>query len=109
MRVRRCIGALKKRRRVLKKRGSVLKKVCLVRGTGGGRLLQKGGGLLKKGGGWLSSVEVLQEFDPVPPTLSVSQTEMFIIYKELCHLDPALGPFLHNLEHCSEEYSHIFS
>ena len=42
---------LKKRRRacqkggrLLKKRGRVLKKVCLVRGKGGGPLLQKGGG-----------------------------------------------------------------
>ena len=34
---------LKKRGRVLKKRGRVLKKVCLERGTRGGRLLQKGG------------------------------------------------------------------
>ena len=61
----RCIDAFKKRRRVLKKRGRVLqkrgrvlqkrgrvlKKVCLVRETGDGPLLQKGGGwLLKKGG-----------------------------------------------------------
>ena len=32
-----------KRGRVLKKRWRVLKKVCLVRGTGGGPLRQKGG------------------------------------------------------------------
>ena len=53
MRVRRWIDALKKRgrlrkkrgRRVLKKRGRALEKRRLVRGTGGGPLLQKGGGL----------------------------------------------------------------
>ena len=43
---------LQKRGRVLKKRGRVLKKRRLVRGIGGGPLLQKGGGwLLKKEGG----------------------------------------------------------
>ena len=48
----RWIDALKKTWRVLKKRGRVLKKRRLVRGTGGGPLLQKGGGwLLEKGGG----------------------------------------------------------
>ena len=54
----RWIGALKKRGRVLKKRGKVLKKRGrvlkkrrLVRGTGGGALLQKGGGgFLRRGG-----------------------------------------------------------
>ena len=41
----RWIDVLKKRGRVLKKRGRVLKKRRLVRGTGGGPLLQKGGGV----------------------------------------------------------------
>ena len=65
---------LKKRGRVLKKRGRVLKKRRLVRGTGGGPLLQKGGGgvFLRRGGGVLKNpVEVLKEFDPLPSTLSV--------------------------------------
>ena len=46
----------------------------LVRGTGGGPLLQKGGrGFLRRGGGVLKKpVEVLKEFDPLPSTLSVS-------------------------------------
>ena len=61
---------------VLKKRGRVLKKRRLVRGAGGGPLLQKGGGgwLLKEGGGGVlkNPVEVLKEFDPLPSTLSVS-------------------------------------
>ena len=60
----RCIDALKKRRRVLKKRGRVLKKrgrflrrgkgkkLCSVRGTGRGPLLQKeGGGFFRRGAG----------------------------------------------------------
>ena len=71
----RCIDVLKKRRSVLKKRGRalkkrgkrrsvlkkraralkrgrVLKKLCLVRGTGGRPLLQKrGGGFFRRGGG----------------------------------------------------------
>ena len=65
--------ALKKGGRALKKRGRVLKKVGLVRGTGGGPLLQKeGGGFLRRGGLLKNPVEVLREFDPLPPTLSVS-------------------------------------
>ena len=36
---------LKKRERVLKKMGEVLKKRRLARGTGGGPLLQSGGGV----------------------------------------------------------------
>ena len=48
----RWIDALKKRGRVLKKRGRVLEKRRLVRGTGGGPLLQKGGGgFLRRGEG----------------------------------------------------------
>ena len=47
--------------RVLKKRGTVLKKRSLVRGTGGGWLLRKGG-FLRRGAG-CGSVEVLKEFD----------------------------------------------
>ena len=47
--------ALKKRGRFLKKRGRVLKKRRLVRGTGGGPLLQKGGGWLLKKRGFLRS------------------------------------------------------
>ena len=65
--------ALKNRRRVLKKRGRLLKKLFLVRETGVGPLLQKGGMASQEGGGVLKNpVEVLKEFDPLLPTLSVS-------------------------------------
>ena len=66
-------GFLRRAGGFVKKRGRVLKKVCLARGTGGGPLLQKGGGgFLRRGWVLKSPVEVLKEFDPLPPTLSVS-------------------------------------
>ena len=95
----RCNGALETRRRakkrwrvlkksgtVLKKRGRVLKKVCLVMGTGGGPLLQKGGGgFLRRGGRVLKNlVKALKEFDPLPPTLSVSLTVRRRVWRGNC-------------------------
>ena len=76
-----CIDALKRRRsflkkrgRVLKKRGRVLKKVCFVREMG--RFFRRRGWLLKRGRVPKNPVEVLTEFDPLPPTLSVSSGSM---------------------------------
>ena len=58
-------GVPKKRERVLKKRGRVLKEICLVRGPGGGPLPQKGAWLLRKRGRVLKSpVEVLSLENP---------------------------------------------
>ena len=56
-----------------KKRGRVLKKRRLVRGKGGGPLLQKwGGDFLRRGGLLKKPVEVLKEFDPPIDPLCVS-------------------------------------
>ena len=68
-------GFLRRGGGFLKRGGRVLKKRRLVRGTGGGPLLQKeGSGFLRRGGGGVlkKPVDVLKEFDPLPSTLSVS-------------------------------------
>ena len=66
-------GLLRRDGGFIRRGGGVLKKVCLVRGTGRRPFLQKGGcGFLRRGVVLKNPVEVLKEFDPLPPTLSVS-------------------------------------